>query len=205
MRPVIILLGVLTIILAVVCLQQRQTAHEQLTAAQQETEKTSNALHAAQTELTMFKAQQAVIVNQLQQQVATLTADKATVEEQHQQARQQAESLKQELADTRKAAHEQQDRLATLEEEKQKLAAESANIAEKLRNTEQELAAREKTPANAVVQPPAAPESQASPEPPAQTVKKRHLNVEAIATGNRGILFHDGQWYTTTSVVHPTP
>jgi septal ring factor EnvC (AmiA/AmiB activator) len=203
MRPVIILLGVLTIVLAVICLQQRRIAHEQLTAAQQQTESTSNALRTAQTELTTFKAQQAVVVNQLQQQVATLTADKAAVEEQHRQAREQAESLKQELADARKAAQEQQDRLSAVEEEKQKLAAESANLAEKLRNAEQELAAREKPPPSAVAQPTPPSESQASPEPTARPVKKRHRIVEAVAPGNRGILFHDGRWHTVLPAAQP--
>jgi uncharacterized protein HemX len=80
MRPVIILLGVLAIGLAMVCLQQRRTAHKQLAATHQQTESTSNALIAAQTELTTLKARQAAMMNESQQQLTALTDAKSTAE-----------------------------------------------------------------------------------------------------------------------------
>jgi hypothetical protein len=212
MRPVIILLGVLTIVLGVVCIQQRHADRDHLSAAQEQARITSDTLRAAQIELTTFKSQ-------MVQQVTTLEGAVATAEQQRRQAQQQTETLKQELAAARKAAQEQKDQLTTLEQEKEKLVAESAAIAEQLRTAKQQLAAQEKAPPAAGGQPNTLSDQQvrlelaslkarwnnlAALQAQVRVVKKQ-LEEERIAKGNRGILLHDGKWNTATPEAHPSP
>lgn len=218
MKPVIILLCGVTIVLGVVCIQQRRIARGELVAAEQQTQVVSNALEAAGADLATLKTRHDVLVGQLQQlqqQVATLAEAKAVAEAQRQQAQQQTEALGQELAAARKTAQNQAARLTALETEKEKLVAEAADIAEQLRSAKQQLAAQGVTPA---VEPRAIGDEQAGLElaslkarwndlaalkaqlcAVSKRVRQERIaawkrrDAEAAATGNRGILYRAGQ------------